>query len=227
MVGRNNADPDQRGAKMGATGQAPNTVFFILITGNRPSLFTGANMIEFPLHDETTAPEASKPLLAKSKKDFGMIPGLHAVMAEAPGLLQGYQVVHELFVNSSFDKDELTVVWQSVNVEHACHYCVPAHTAIAKGMKVDDAITEALRNETPLPNARLEALRTFTLSVVRDRGNVDNAAVQAFLDAGFNKRQILEVVLGVSQKVMSNYTNHLAITPVDSAFKKFEWHKAT
>ncbi len=184
-------------------------------------------MIEFTLHDETTAPEASKVLLAKSKKDFGMIPGLHAVMAEAPGLLQGYQVVHELFVNSSFDKDELTVVWQSVNVEHACHYCVPAHTAIAKGMKVDEAITEALRNETPLPNARLEALRTFTLSVVRDRGNVDNKAVQAFLDAGFTRRQILEVVLGVSQKVMSNYTNHLAITPVDNAFKKFEWHKAT
>ncbi|MFT5590211.1 MAG: alkylhydroperoxidase family enzyme [Bradyrhizobium sp.] len=184
-------------------------------------------MIEFTLHDETTAPEASKVLLAKSKKDFGMIPGLHAVMAEAPGLLQGYQVVHELFVNSSFDKDELTVVWQSVNVEHACHYCVPAHTAIAKGMKVDEAITEALRNETPLPDARLEALRTFTLSVVRDRGNVDNKAVQAFLDAGFSRRQILEVVLGVSQKVMSNYTNHLAITPVDNAFKKFEWHKAT
>jgi alkylhydroperoxidase family enzyme len=183
-------------------------------------------MIEFQLHDETTAPQASKSLLAKSKKDFGMIPGLHAVMAEAPGLLESYQVVHELFVNSSFDKDELTVIWQSVNVEHACHYCVPAHTGIAKSMKVDDAITAALRDETPLPNARLEALRTFTLSVVRDRGNVDRAGIQAFLDAGFTRRHILEVVLGVSQKVMSNYTNHLAITPVDAAFKKFEWHKA-
>ena len=129
-------------------------------------------------------------------------------------------------MNSSFDKDELTVVWQTINVEHACHYCVPAHTGIAKNMKVDDAISDALRNETPLPNARLEALRTFTLSVVRDRGNVDDSAVQAFLDAGFTKRQILEVVLGVSQKVMSNYTNHLANTPVDAAFSKFEWQKA-
>lgn len=63
-----------------------------------------------------------------------MIPGLPAVMAEAPGLLEGYGLVHELFANSSFDKDELTVVWQTVNVEHA------------------------RRHETPLPNARLEAL---------------------------------------------------------------------
>lgn len=182
-------------------------------------------MTDFTLHDENTAPDDSKPLLAKSQKAFGMVPGLHAVMAEAPGLLDAYQQVHELFLNSSFDKDETTVVWQTVNVENNCHYCVPAHTGIAKAMGVDDAITEALRNETPLPNARLEALRDFTLSVVRDRGNVDDAKVQAFLDAGFTRRNILEVVLGYSQKVMSNYTNHLAQTPVDKPFQKFAWQK--
>jgi alkylhydroperoxidase family enzyme len=183
-------------------------------------------MTEFTLHDETTAPDASKPLLEKSKAAFGRLPGLHKVMAEAPGLLEGYQKLHELFVDSSFDKDELTVVWQAINVENACHYCVPAHTGIAKMMGVDDAITEALRNEKTLPNTRLEALRDFTLSVVRDRGNVEESKVQAFLDAGFTKRQILEVILGYSQKIMSNYTNHLAQTPVDEVFHKFEWHKA-
>ena len=183
-------------------------------------------MTEFTLHTVESAPEASKPLLAKEKKTHGMIPGLAAVMAEAPGLLEAYKVVGDLFKNSSFDKDELTVVWQTVNVEHECHYCVPAHTWIAKDMGVSDDISDALRNETPLPNARLEALRTFTLSVVRNRGNVDDEAVQAFLDAGFTKRQILEVILGVSQKVMSNYTNHLANTPVDARFVKLEWQKA-
>jgi len=183
-------------------------------------------MIEFTLHDEDTAPEASKDLLARSMKQNGRIPGLHATMAEAPGLLEGYQLVHQLFLDSSFDKDELTVVWQSVNVEHSCHYCVPAHTGIAKGMKVDDAITEALRNATPLPNEHLEALRTFTLAMVRERGDVGDEAVQVFLDAGFTARQVLEVVLGVSQKVMSNYTNSLAHTPVDAPFRKYEWHEA-
>ena len=183
-------------------------------------------MTEFTLHTEASAPEASKLLLADSKKSYGMIPGLHAVMAEAPGLLEAYKTVGDLFVNSSFDADELTVVWQSVNVEHACHYCVPAHTWISKDMGVSDDISDALRSETPLPNARLEALRTFTLNVVRGRGNVDDSAVQAFLDAGFTRRQILEVILGVSQKVMSNYTNHLANTPVDAPFRKLEWQKA-
>lgn len=180
-------------------------------------------MTDFTLHTEDTAPEDAKALIAKSKGAYGFIPGLHAVMAEAPGLLEAYQAVHELFVNSSLDADELTVVWQAVNVENECHYCVPAHTGIAKSMKVDDAITDALRNGTPLPNARLEALRAFTLQVVRQRGNLSEAEIQAFLDAGFTKRNVLEVILGYSQKIMSNYTNRLAHTPVDKVFEKFAW----
>ena len=183
-------------------------------------------MTDFTLHNKDTAPADSQELLDVSINAFGMIPNLHAVMAEAPGLLEGYQHLHQLFLDSSFDNEETTVVWQTINVEHECHYCVPAHTRKEKSMKVDDAITDALRNETPLPTAKLEALRDFTLSVVRDRGNVNDDAVQAFLDAGFTQRQVLEVVLGAAQKVMSNYTNHLANTPVDKPFEKFEWHKA-
>jgi hypothetical protein len=55
-----------------------------------------------------------------------MIPGLHGVLAGAQGYLT-YQQLHELFVNSSFNEEELTVVWQSINVEHVCHYCAPTH----------------------------------------------------------------------------------------------------
>ena len=42
-------------------------------------------MTDFALHTADTTPEASKPLLAKSQAAFGMIPNLHAVMAEAAG----------------------------------------------------------------------------------------------------------------------------------------------
>ncbi|GHE02927.1 carboxymuconolactone decarboxylase [Defluviimonas sp. 20V17] len=184
-------------------------------------------MTDFTTHSLDTSPEKSRPLLEASYRSFGRVPGLHAVMAEAPALLEGYQQLHRLFSQeTSFDKDEMTVVWQTINVEHACHYCVPAHTGIAKVMKVDDTISEALRNETPLPNTHLEALRGFTLQVVRQRGEVTDAQVQRFLDAGFTKRQVLEVVLGVAQKVMSNYTNHLAQTPVDAPMQAFAWTKA-
>ena len=182
-------------------------------------------MTAFILHDQNSAPEAAKPLLEKSKKAFGRVPGLHAVMAESPELLNGYQVLHGLFLDSSFDADEKTVVWQTINVEHACHYCVPAHTGIAKAMKVSDEINNALRDETPLPTPKLEALRDFTLAMVRQRGELEAAQLDAFYAAGYSQQNVLEVILGLSQKVMSNYTHHIAQTPVDQAFQVFAWEK--
>lgn len=182
-------------------------------------------MTNFTIHTEETAPDASKAMLAESKATFGMVPNMHAVMAEAPGLLQAYKTTHDLFTQTSFDATEQTVVWQTINVENNCSYCVPAHTGIAMHMRVDPAVTEALRNGTALPSAKLEALRTFTLSLIRDRGHVDEAGLQAFLNAGFTKRQVLEVVLGYAQKIMSNYTNHLANTPLDKAMQPLAWTK--
>jgi len=183
------------------------------------------SMTTLKVHNIESAPEGSKPLLENSQKSFGMIPGLHGVLAASPKILEAYQTLHQLFTETSFNEEELTVVWQTINVEHACHYCVPAHTGIAKMMKVDDAITEALRNETPLADAKLEALRTMTLTIVRNRGNVTQEDLDAFYAAGYGEQQVLEIILGLSQKVISNYTNHIAHTPVDEPFKKFEWSK--
>lgn len=179
----------------------------------------------FPSHDLTTAPEASKPLLEGSKKAFGRLPGLHKVLAESPQAFEAYQVLHKLFSETDFDADELTVVWQAINVENECHYCVPAHTGIAKMMKVSDDISDALRNETPLPNAKLEALRTFTVQMLRQRGNVTEAQMNAFFEAGYGHRAVLDVILGMAQKTMSNYTNHVAETPVDEAFLSLLWER--
>jgi len=67
-------------------------------------------MITLKIHNIETAPEGSKELLKQSLKIYGMIPGLHGVLAAAPGLLEAYQTIHKLFVDSSFDKEELTVV---------------------------------------------------------------------------------------------------------------------
>ncbi|MGY0589833.1 MAG: carboxymuconolactone decarboxylase family protein [Paraglaciecola chathamensis] len=180
-------------------------------------------MTDFTLHTVETAPEKSKPILEQSQKTNGMLPNLHAVMAEAPGLLEGYQVLHKLFMDSSFDAEEQSVVWQTINVEHNCTYCVPAHTAIAHSMKVSDDLIEALRNTETMPTEKLQALHETTLAMVRERGIVSDDVVQKFYAAGYGQRQLLEIILCLSQKVMSNYTNHVAETPLDEPFKKFAW----
>lgn len=108
-------------------------------------------MSKFKIHSVESAPEQSQPILEGAKKQMGRVPGLFGVLAESPNTLKAYTQLHQAFSDSSFDAGELTVVWQTINVEHECHYCVPAHTGIAHSMKVDPAITEALRNRTALP----------------------------------------------------------------------------
>ncbi len=180
-------------------------------------------MTKLKVHTIESAPDESKESLEQSVKAFGMLPGLHAVLASSPQLLEAYKTIHGLFENSSFDADELTVVWQTINVEHECHYCVPAHTGIANMMKVDPEITEALRNKTSMPTEKLQVLHEFTLKMVRNRGVISQEDLDKFYAAGYGERQVLEVILGLSQKVISNYTNHIANTPVDEPFKKFIW----
>jgi alkylhydroperoxidase family enzyme len=180
---------------------------------------------EFKIHSIESAPEESKVLLEQSKKANGYVPNLHGVLAESPGLLKTYLNTHELFANSSFNAEEITVVWQTINVEHECHYCVPAHTAIANFMKVDEAITEALRNRTEMPTEKLQVLHNMTLSLVRNRGNVNQEELDTFYGAGYNQRNLFDIILGLSQKVISNYTNHIAETPLDKGFEKYEWEK--
>lgn len=180
------------------------------------------------VHTLESAPEASRPLLEGSIKAFGRLPSLHGVMAESPGLLEGYQRLHKAAIDATaFTPEERTVVWMATNVYHACHYCVPAHTGIAKREKIDDVIIEALRDETPLPDPKLEALRAFTLSVLETRGRPSAAVVADFEAAGYGERAALDTVMIIAQKVMSNYTNSLFDTPTDAAFEKFAWQPQT
>ncbi len=180
-------------------------------------------MAKFKIHDIDSAPADAKPLLEASKKGAGFVPNLHGVMAESPQALEGYKTLHGLFEKTSLSVEERNVVWLTINVRHACHYCVPAHTMIAEMQGVSDDIITALREDRALADPKLEALRVFTLAVVDKRGAVSEADFDAFFKAGFAQRQALDVVLGVAQKVMSNYVNHFAQTPVDDAFKSKAW----
>ena len=175
----------------------------------------------FKLHTIESAPAASKQTLEQSQQSFGWIPNLHAVLAEAPEALKIYKKLHEAFQNTSFNAAELTVVWQTINIENQCHYCIPAHFMIANMMKVDDQVIQALKENSPLPEEKLEVLRSITRSLYLDRGHLSEQQLSKFRAVGYNNQQLLEILVGIAQKVISNYTNHLADTPLDEPFKKF------
>jgi AhpD family alkylhydroperoxidase len=182
-------------------------------------------MNSFQSYTIATAPVASKPTLEEAKRTFGFVPNLQAHMAESPELLAGYTALWDLFAKSTLTPHEQQVVYLTSNFENNCHYCMAGHSTLAKMIKMDPAVIAALRAGAALPDAKLEALHRFTTIVVRERGFVPDAEVEAFLAAGYTRRNVLEVILGVATKVMSNYTNHIVHTPYDAFMKGNEWTK--
>jgi uncharacterized peroxidase-related enzyme len=182
-------------------------------------------MSSFAVHTETTAPEASKEALAGVRQALGFAPNLMGVLAGAPGALEGYLTLSRLFESSSLTPVERNVVLLSVSFENGCDYCMAAHTGVAKMQGVPEDFISALRDGSPIKDAKLQALRAFTASITRQRANLPESGVDGFLAAGFTQRQVLEVILGVTQKTLSNYVNHLAHTPLDAAFAPLKWSR--
>lgn len=180
-------------------------------------------MTAFTLHTVDTAPDAAKDQLAAIEKGWKFIPNLHRTLAESPVTLQAYDTLFDLVSKSGFTPVEQQVAYLAINVLNTCEYCTSGHSALAKMAGVDADTIEALREGKPLADARLQALRSFAEDVVRERGFVGGAAVDAFLAAGFTRAQVLEVVLIVATKTISNYTNHITGTPLDGFMAQTRW----
>jgi alkylhydroperoxidase family enzyme len=178
----------------------------------------------FTIYTKQNAPQESAQLVARSIKAYGFLPNLHGVMAQAPATYKAYLDTFDIFANeTTLTALEQQVVMQTSNYENNCHYCMPGHSMLMKlaGMPAD--VIEALREGTPIADARLEALRAYTRQLIEQRGHVTDAQLQALFDAGYTKRQALEVLVGLAAKLLSNFTNAIAMTEIDAPVKAFAW----
>lgn len=177
----------------------------------------------FTTHTIDTAPEKSAELLSNAEKNYGFVPNLLGVLAESPATLKAYLTIGKIFDESSFSQTERQLVILTASRLNACHYCVAAHSTVAGMQKVPADIIDAVRNDLPIRDEKLETLRTFTTAVVEKRGWVADDETAAFLAAGYTKSQVLEVILGLSFKTLSNYVNHITEPPLDDAFAARAW----
>ena len=175
----------------------------------------------FPLHTETSAPEESKPLLRQAAANLGSIPNLERVMASSRPTLQAYVTLWELFDETSLSSIERQVVYQTANFANNCTYCVPWHTWLSELADMPQEVSDALRNGSELPDPKLEALRRFTKETIENRGHPPSEANDAFFAAGWTPANALEVVLGLSVKLLSNYTNGIAHTPLEDRMEPY------
>ncbi|WP_248965806.1 carboxymuconolactone decarboxylase family protein [Sphaerisporangium perillae] len=174
-------------------------------------------------HTTDTAPDGARTAIEATRKKFGFVPTPVARMATSPELLKGFLTVNAVFEQSTLAPLDREVLVMTVATRNGCHVCVAMHTAELVRLQASSELVEALRARAPLPEARLEALRLFTLAVMDHRGAVPDQDTRAFLDAGHTPRNALEVVLGVGAYTISTYANRLTAAPVDAQLQAFAW----
>lgn len=181
-------------------------------------------MTKFNIHNVDTAPESTKKTLQKIQDKYGAIPGLFGAFAESPAILEAYPTLQNIFeTKTTLSSTEQQLIFIAVSVENECYFCVPAHSYIAKNVtKVDPQIIDDLRQNRPLADNKLNALVNFTKTLVKNRGHLNDDQINTFLEAGYSKEQVLEVILGVSVKTISNYTSHITNPPL-GMFESEKW----
>jgi uncharacterized peroxidase-related enzyme len=168
---------------------------------------------DFRLHTLDTAPEASRNGLEQVKQKFGRVPNFFAVAAESPAAVNAYLSLSNIFRTTALTPAEQQIVILTASVENKCDYCVAAHSRGAKAAGVPEDVINAITARNRLKDPKIEALRHLVSQIVEERGWLSDADVQAFLGSGYTKAQLLDVMVGVSMKTLSNYINHLTDPP--------------
>lgn len=179
-------------------------------------------MSRLTLHTLESAPEASRPLVERAIAANGYLPNLIGVLANAPVALETYLTVAGINARASLTLAEREVVQITAARIHGCDFCVAGHTAVAlKKAGIDRDSVRALQQGKPISDKRLEAVRRFAEAAIATRGKVAQDDYSAFVEAGFNQAQALEVLLGISLATLCNFANSLAGTPVNPELQPF------
>lgn len=177
-----------------------------------------------PMTLDTAGPRA-RTVLEVARAQIGFIPNMYANMANSPGLLETYLLGYQKFrEESNLTPPEQEVVFLTISRDNGCEYCVGAHSAIADlHSKLAPDATDAIRNRQPISEAKLQSLSIFTSVMVASRGLPSKEDVAAFLAAGYSEQNILEIILAISVKTLSNYANHIFHTHLDAMFTTRRW----
>lgn len=187
-------------------------------------MLTNAHLTTLGMLTAAEAPDGSREILEQAKAQTGMVPNMYASMANSPGLLGTYRFGYDEFRGrSGFTPAEQEITFLAISRFNGCTYCMGVHSAIADNNKVPTAVTDAVRDGMPIADEKLQALNVFVTTMVSTRGRPEETDLKAFLAAGYTENQVLEVILAIAIKTISNYSNHVFDTPLDRVFARRTW----
>lgn len=148
------------------------------------------------------------------KAKLGMVPNLFTTFALAPAALNGYLAFSDALTAGRLTARQREIVALVVAQTNACQYCLSAHSMLGKmaGMspaEIDDA--RHSKADDPLEHA----IAKLAATVTRQRGILTDAEFLAFKASGLDDGLVIEIITNVALNVLTNYTNHIAMTDVD------------
>ena len=168
------------------------------------------------------APLASQTLLEQAHRYFGFVPNLLATLAHSPSALRVYLNADLGFQHGTLTPAEQQIVLLTASKENDCRYCTSSHSALARFFaSVPGEVIIAIECGQPVADAKLNALVELTRQLVAARGHAPRPTIDRFIAAGYSKDQLLEVLIGVGLKTISNYFDHVSPVEVDDQFQHF------
>ncbi|NET31449.1 MAG: carboxymuconolactone decarboxylase family protein [Saprospiraceae bacterium] len=147
------------------------------------------------------------------EKAVGFVPNLYATYAHSENALANYLNLSN--AKTSLSNKEKEVVNLIVSEVNDCQYCKAAHTAIAKMNGFNDDQILELRSGSASFNAKYDALVRLAQNITENRGAADQDFVDRFLDAGYTKENLIDTIVLIGDKTISNYLHKVTQVPVD------------
>jgi alkylhydroperoxidase family enzyme len=180
-------------------------------------------MPAYPIPTLASAPEKSKPALEQLQQAFGLIPNIAAVISNSPKLVTSLVAVFQQVHSSSLTEQEIQIVLLTDAVANSSTYAVAFHTGLALNQGVSSEETAAIRARLVPKDPRFAALSTLAKTLIEKRGHLSEQELDAFLAAGFDKEQILEVIAIVAASTITNYAGTITAPPLEDQFQPFAW----
>lgn len=164
-----------------------------------------------PTRDDVTPDNQA--IFDNLKKALGFVPNLYATFAHSPTALGTYLALQN--AKSSLKPKEREVINLVVSQVNDCEYCLAAHTALGKMVGFTEAQILEIRRGRASFDPKLDGLARFVREVTEKRGHVSAAATDAFLAAGWSQANLVDAIMVVGDKSISNYLHGTTKIPVD------------
>src|ERR1700679_2062805 len=138
------------------------------------------------------APEGSRAPLERLQQVFGMVPNVAGVIANSPILAKIFVPLFEGVHARTFTEAEIQTLLLTNAVTNSCAWAVAFHSFLALKAGLDPGDIQAIRERRAPREPRYAALSAYTRSLIEKRGHVGDAAIGAFVSAGFKPDQALE-----------------------------------